>query len=110
VCGIAGFVDFNGHSREAALSRARAMTDAIPHRGPDADGFFVDGKVALGHRRLSIIDLSGGHQPMAAADGRVQIAFNGEIYNFQALRRELEAMGHGDLGYEGQQPHIDACS
>lgn len=95
MCGIAGFIDFSGHNIDRARDRAKAMTDAIPHRGPDADGFFVDGKVALGHRRLSIIDLSGGHQPMAAAEGQVQIAFNGEIYNFQALRRELEAKGHG---------------
>lgn len=95
MCGIAGFIDFNSHNVDRARDRAKAMTDAIPHRGPDADGFFVDGKVALGHRRLSIIDLSGGHQPMAAAEGQVQIAFNGEIYNFQALRRELESMGHG---------------
>jgi asparagine synthase (glutamine-hydrolysing) len=95
MCGIAGFIDFNSHNIDRARDRAKAMTDAIPHRGPDADGFFVDGKVALGHRRLSIIDLSGGHQPMAAAEGQVQIAFNGEIYNFQALRRELESMGHG---------------
>ena len=59
MCGIAGFIDFNNHNIDRARERAKAMTDAIPHRGPDADGFFADGKVALGHRRLSIIDLSG---------------------------------------------------
>jgi asparagine synthase (glutamine-hydrolysing) len=94
MCGIAGFVDFEGHGRDDAMRQVRSMTDVIRHRGPDADGFFVDGTVALGHRRLSIIDLAGGHQPMGAADGRVQIAFNGEIYNFRELRRELEQRGH----------------
>jgi asparagine synthase (glutamine-hydrolysing) len=94
MCGIAGFVDFSGHGRDAAARRVRAMTDAIPYRGPDDDGFYVDDHAALGHRRLSIVDLAGGHQPMAVADGAVQIVFNGEIYNFQPLRRELEAMGH----------------
>jgi asparagine synthase (glutamine-hydrolysing) len=94
MCGIAGFVDFDGHSSEGALARVRAMTSAIPYRGPDADGFFVDRHVALGHRRLSIIDLAGGAQPMGAADGAVQIVFNGEIYNFGALRDELQACGH----------------
>ena len=95
MCGIAGFIDFNRHDANHAQARVKAMTDAIPHRGPDADGFFVDPHVALGHRRLSIIDVASGNQPMAAADGQVQIAFNGEIYNFQALRSELQAMGHG---------------
>jgi asparagine synthase (glutamine-hydrolysing) len=95
MCGIAGFVDFSGHDRQQSRERVKAMTDAIPHRGPDADGFFLDSKVALGHRRLSIIDVASGHQPMAAADGQIQIAFNGEIYNFQALRRELESVGLG---------------
>ncbi|MFZ4757222.1 MAG: asparagine synthase (glutamine-hydrolyzing) [Burkholderiaceae bacterium] len=94
MCGIAGFVDFDGHAPDAARARVRAMTDAIPYRGPDADGFFVDERVALGHRRLSIIDLAGGVQPMGVADGAVQIVFNGEIYNFGALRAELQALGH----------------
>jgi asparagine synthase (glutamine-hydrolysing) len=95
MCGIAGFVDFGGHARELAGRRVRAMTDAIPHRGPDADGFYLDDHAALGHRRLSIIDVAGGLQPMGTPDGMVQIVFNGEIYNFQPLRRELEALGHG---------------
>jgi asparagine synthase (glutamine-hydrolysing) len=94
MCGIAGFVDFAGHAPDAAARRVKAMTDAIPHRGPDSDGFYVDDRAALGHRRLSIIDLSGGGQPMGTADGRVQIVFNGEIYNFQSLRHDLEALGH----------------
>ena len=71
------------------------MTDAIAHRGPDGEGFFTDGNVALGHRRLAIIDLSpAGHQPMATRDGRYVISYNGEIYNFNELRIELEALGH----------------
>jgi asparagine synthase (glutamine-hydrolysing) len=78
----------------------RRMTDAIAHRGPDDEGFFEsvtrDGlyRVALGHRRLSIIDLASGHQPMCNEDGSVQIVFNGEIYNFQSLREELIRCGH----------------
>jgi asparagine synthase (glutamine-hydrolysing) len=94
MCGIAGFVDFDGHARNAAARRVRAMTDSIAHRGPDADGFHVDDRAALGHRRLSIIDVAGGLQPMGTPDGQVQLVFNGEIYNFQPLRRDLEALGH----------------
>lgn len=94
MCGIAGFVSFKGHAREGAAARVRAMTDAIVHRGPDAAGLYVDDQVALGHRRLAIIDLDGGQQPMAALGGELQIVFNGEVYNFAALRTELEALGH----------------
>ena len=70
------------------------MADAITHRGPDDEGYFLDGPLGLGFRRLSIIDLSGGHQPMSDQDESVWVVFNGEIYNFQALRQELEAHGH----------------
>ena len=71
------------------------MTDAIKHRGPDGQGHFVDGNMAIGHRRLSIIDLSpAGHQPMLSPDGRYVISYNGEVYNFKELRMELEAKGH----------------
>jgi asparagine synthase (glutamine-hydrolysing) len=71
------------------------MTDAIAHRGPDGEGSFVDGPLALGHRRLAIIDLSAaGHQPMASDDGRYAFVYNGEVYNFNELRMELEAKGH----------------
>jgi asparagine synthase (glutamine-hydrolysing) len=69
------------------------MTTAIAHRGPDGDGFFSDGPVGLGHRRLAIIDLVTGDQPMSSDDGSVILIFNGEIYNFRELRRELEARG-----------------
>jgi asparagine synthase (glutamine-hydrolysing) len=94
MCGIAGFISFDGHDQDDAAARVQRMTDAIVHRGPDAGGRYVDGHAALGHRRLSIIDLASGAQPMGAADGHVQIVFNGEIYNFLELRRELEGLGH----------------
>ena len=69
------------------------MRDLVTHRGPDDAGNHLDGPVGLGHRRLSIIDLGGGHQPMSTADGRLTIVYNGEIYNYRQLRRELEAEG-----------------
>lgn len=94
MCGIAGFVHFGGHNRAEALPRLKRMTDALLHRGPDEEGYYVDDCAALGHRRLSIIDLSSGQQPMAALDGQVQIVFNGEIYNFLEIRAELEAKGY----------------
>jgi len=73
----------------------KSMTDAIEHRGPDGEGFFVDGFVGLGHRRLAIIDLSpAGYQPMQTTDGRYVIAYNGEVYNFQEIRLELESRGY----------------
>jgi asparagine synthase (glutamine-hydrolysing) len=95
VCGIAGIVSYRDAPPvgEAELLRLR---DAQRHRGPDAAGIWIapDGRTGLAHRRLSIVDLSPlGHQPMASDDGRLQIVFNGEIYNFRALRVELEARG-----------------
>lgn len=102
MCGFVGFYD-NIRSSETgddSVSRneaiVRAMSDTIAHRGPDGEGFFVDGRVALGHRRLSIIDLAGGAQPMISPDGRYVIVFNGEIYNFRELRGEL----HDSFGDE----------
>ena len=89
MCGIAGILDF---ARPPDLESVRRMTTAIAHRGPDADGFFVEGPVALGHRRLSILDLEGGVQPMTV-EGRT-IIFNGEAYEFATLRKELEGKGH----------------
>jgi asparagine synthase (glutamine-hydrolysing) len=72
----------------------QAMGDAIAHRGPDDEGFFADAGIGLAHRRLSIIDLAGGRQPIANEEGGVQVVFNGEIYNYPALRKELLARGH----------------
>lgn len=98
MCGIAGFVESSGTASPYDADRARAlvrrMCDAIRHRGPDDEGIYVDEGVALGMRRLSIIDLSTGHQPIHNEDRTVWIVFNGEIYNFRELRRELEAAGH----------------
>lgn len=93
MCGIAGFVGI-AMSRDDASTRVRAMCDAIAHRGPDSDGYHVGEGVALGMRRLSIIDVSGGRQPITNEDDTVTVVFNGEIYNHRALRRDLEASGH----------------
>jgi asparagine synthase (glutamine-hydrolysing) len=87
MCGIAGIVG------EADRELIGAMTRVLAHRGPDGEGYFSSEGVALGHRRLSIIDLETGQQPMTSADGRYTIVFNGEIYNFLELRRELETRG-----------------
>ena len=92
MCGVAGILNFDRAPASARL--VEAMTDAIVHRGPDDEGHFVEGPCALGHRRLSIIDLSAaGHQPMATPDGRFIISYNGELYNFRELHAELETLG-----------------
>ncbi|WP_165078425.1 MULTISPECIES: asparagine synthase (glutamine-hydrolyzing) [unclassified Desulfovibrio] len=94
MCGIAGMVRLDGGAlAPGALRALKAMTDSMISRGPDGEGFWREGPVALGHRRLSIIDLAGGSQPMRSADGRFCVVHNGEIYNFRELRRELEAGG-----------------
>ena len=90
MCGIVGFVG----ARDNAQEILQAMMDRIAHRGPDGQGQFLEGPVALGQRRLSIIDLEGGRQPMYNEDESLVVVFNGEIYNFQALREELTAAGH----------------
>ena len=94
MCGISGVVALEGALAPAFPPALRAMTTAIAHRGPDGDGFVDCGFASLGHRRLSIIDRAGGHQPMANEDESCWIVFNGEIYNHKPLRRELEARGH----------------
>jgi len=91
MCGIAGFYLREG---KADLASVRAMCDQIRHRGPDDEGYHVEGGCAIGMRRLSIIDLSTGHQPMTNEDESVWVVFNGEIYNYQELRRDLMARGH----------------
>ena len=93
MCGIAGRFNFD---RGAPVDRAPlvAMTDAVAHRGPDAAGYYLDGGIGLGHRRLSIIDLATGDQPLGNEDGSIQVVFNGEIYNFAEVRAELLAHGH----------------
>jgi asparagine synthase (glutamine-hydrolysing) len=92
MCGICGVFDRSGRPIDVPL--LRRMTHSMRHRGPDGDGLFYDVHVALGHRRLSIIDLEGGAQPMENEDGRLRVVFNGEIYNFVELREVLEAFGH----------------
>lgn len=97
MCGIAGFIDYWAHKDQDSFERGRLlkqMCDVIRHRGPDDDGFLLKQGVALGMRRLSIIDLAGGAQPISGEDGSVTIVFNGEIYNFHELREQLEAHGH----------------
>jgi len=95
MCGICGEFYFD-KSGKAGLEKVRRMAGLMEHRGPDQEGFFVsrDESLALGHRRLKIIDLSTGDQPMTNEDGSLVIVFNGEIYNFPELRAELEAKGH----------------
>jgi asparagine synthase (glutamine-hydrolysing) len=93
VCGICGKLNFDP---AATVPKAllKTMADTIVHRGPDDEGYFVSGQIGLGFRRLSIIDLSGGHQPLSNEDGTVWIVFNGEIYNYQILRQQLVSKGH----------------
>src|SRR5579872_5086217 len=91
MCGIAGLFL---HNEVAQLSTVKWMCQQIRHRGPDDEGFHVEGGCAIGMRRLSIIDLSTGHQPISNEDGSIWIVFNGEIYNFQELRERLLRQGH----------------
>ena len=93
MCGIAGAVDLTG-SREFSARRLLAMTAAIAHRGPDDEQIHIEPGVALGARRLSIIDLAGGRQPIANEDGSIWVAFNGELFEYPELRQELLARGH----------------
>lgn len=92
MCGIVGFASKKAdYDKQAVL---KEMMDRIAHRGPDGEGSYLDDGVALGHRRLSIIDLQGGAQPMYNEDGSMVVIFNGEIYNFQELKAQLEEKGH----------------
>src|SRR5215210_7831836 len=91
MCGICGLASSRG---PVDPDRLRAMSATLVHRGPDSEGELLDGPVGLGARRLSIIDLEGGDQPIANEDGTVHVVQNGEIYNFRELRAELERAGH----------------
>ena len=93
MCGIAGVL-FADAARVPGPDAVRAMAGAIAHRGPDGEGVHREAGVGLVHRRLSIIDLAGGGQPMSNENDTVWVVFNGEIYNYAALRTELEAGGH----------------
>jgi asparagine synthase (glutamine-hydrolysing) len=93
MCGICGKLNFD-RDNEVSQQLLKAMADSIVHRGPDDDGYYLSGQIGLGFRRLSIIDLAGGHQPLSNEDGTVWIVFNGEIYNYQELREDLLKKGH----------------
>ncbi len=114
MCGIAGFLTSPSAGSTAQLGRlAQAMGDALAHRGPDDHGVWSDAEtgVALAHRRLSIVDLSpAGHQPMISADGRFVIIYNGEVYNHQAIRPELEARGVRFRGHSDTEVMLEAIA
>ena len=110
VCGIAGLLDAGGGVADLE-GLARAMSDAIAHRGPDDSGIWIDGVagIAFGHRRLAVIDLSpAGHQPMVSASGRTVLVFNGELYNHHEIRRELEQAGHRFRGRSDTEVLVEA--
>src|SRR6476619_1116021 len=92
MCGIAGTLAFAGGA--ASRQNAERMIRTLGHRGPDDSSLLIDGEVALGHTRLSIVDLAGGLQPMSTPDEMLWITFNGEIFNYPELREELIAKGH----------------
>ncbi|MEQ8765242.1 MAG: asparagine synthase (glutamine-hydrolyzing) [Planctomycetota bacterium] len=92
MCGITGEMRFDGHVIDAAALQHR--TDTLAHRGPDDSGVHVEGPIGLGHRRLSIIDVAGGHQPIFNEDRSIALVFNGEIYNYQEIRSQLVRLGH----------------
>src|SRR4051812_10450689 len=94
MCGIAGMFSLADRLPPDARLSVEAMNAAIAHRGPDGDGFYEHPRAVFGHRRLAIIDVAGGHQPMSNEDGSCWITFNGEIYNHRTLRPLLEAKGH----------------
>jgi asparagine synthase (glutamine-hydrolysing) len=94
MCAIAGLVAATAPVGPDAHARAMRMRDVMTHRGPDGAGLWADDHAILAHRRLSIVDLAGGHQPLANEDGRIWVSYNGEIYNHQDVRERLEAAGH----------------
>ena len=115
MCGLAGVLNLTGQPVDSGV--LARMTAAVAHRGPDGDGFFTDGGIGLGHRRLSIIDLSdAARQPLANETGDIQLVYNGEIFNFRELRKELEAAGHrfrsqtdSEVIVHGYEEWGDAC-
>src|SRR5579864_5883126 len=93
MCGICGIL-YHEPEAKASVELVERMMRAMAHRGPDGEGKYISGPVGLGHRRLAIIDLNTGAQPMTNEDRTIWIVFNGEIYNFKELRKELLAKGH----------------
>ncbi len=113
MCGIAGLFNLHGGGDRDPAAIALMMANTLPHRGPDgADGWGdAEAGIGLGHRRFAIIDLSPtGAQPMHSADGRYVITFNGEVFNFRELRRELEARGHAFRGTSDTEVMLAAFS
>ena len=104
MCGIAGW--YRRGNRPVSKKTIVRQCNALRHRGPDDSGYFIDADVGMGMRRLSIIDVEGGHQPMALHDGRYTIVFNGEIYNHRGLRVVLEAKGYRFKTYMLADVHI----
>lgn len=96
MCGIVGFIQLDGPpaGQDSETTRLRRALDRLRHRGPDGEGVFVDGPLAMGMRRLAVIDIEGGWQPVYNEDGSVAVVYNGEIYNYRELRRELTRLGH----------------
>src|SRR6185503_5844981 len=93
MCGIAGIVKLDP-AETVDEARLKRMRDVLRHRGPDGEGLWIDGPVGLGHRRLSIVDVAAGHQPMPSEDERAWIVYNGEVYNHAELAADLRARGH----------------
>src|SRR6202050_1671544 len=93
MCGICGIFEYERHE-PIAQELVHRMNETIVHRGPDDEGIFIDGGLGFGFRRLSIIDLAGGHQPLSNEDGKLWVMLNGEIYNYPELRKDLESRGH----------------
>jgi asparagine synthase (glutamine-hydrolysing) len=114
MCGIAGFLDLSRSTSDQVLRRiAGGMAEPLRHRGPDDDGVWVEAEagIALGHRRLSILDLSpAGSQPMLSGNQRFTISYNGEVYNFRALRAELEAAGQSFRGSSDTEVILEVCA
>src|SRR4029077_11843778 len=93
MCGIAGAFHFD-NKRRVDETVLREMTRVLSHRGPDGEGLYIEDNIGLGHRRLAVIDLSTGRQPMISEDKNLVIVFNGEIYNYIELREDLRSLGH----------------
>ena len=94
MCGIAGVFHFNEPGAIASLDMVSRMCSRLVHRGPDDKGLYHAGAVAMGMRRLSVVDVGGGHQPISNETGTIWLVYNGEIYNFLDLRQELKSLGH----------------
>ena len=113
MCGICGCIDLSSRSTDELQDIVRRMSDALVHRGPDSDGYWVDANSGLGfgHRRLAVIDRSeGGHQPMHSHDERWVLSYNGEIYNFRSLRDELLSCGVEFRGHSDTEVVLAACA